>query len=126
MTILPGSGKWYTESADHKSSTEKGGQKHSVVSVLHEFNGRKYLKFMPHGYSNPISLPVITKGSRDDANAWTWNGSTESPDLKPSIRTRHSDGTVSHLWLNNGVCEHLNDSTDGLAGQTLPLRDFEH
>ena len=76
---------------------------------------------MPHGYWFPVELPVITKGSRDLANAWTWNGSTEKPTLKPSIRTIHPDGKVSHVWLTDGVCQHLDDSTDGLAGQTLPL-----
>ncbi len=86
--------------------------------------GKRYLRFWPHGYEQPLELPVITSGSRDEANAWTWNGSEEKPRLRPSIKTTHADGKVSHLWLNDGVCQHLDDSTDGLAGQTLPLRDL--
>lgn len=85
--------------------------------------GKKYLRFWPHGYEHPLELPVITSGTREGTNAWTWNGSLEKPTLRPSIRTRHSnEGPVSHLWLNDGQCQHLDDSTDGLAGQTLPLR----
>ena len=85
-----------------------------------------HLEFRPHGYPFPIVLPVITRGSRDAAKAWTWNGSTEKPTLRPSVKTTHPDGTVSHLWLNDGMCQHLGDSTDGLAGQTLPLLPLEN
>ncbi len=83
--------------------------------------GRKCVCFMPHGYADPIVLPVITSGSRDAANAWTWNGSRDKPTLRPSIKTTHADGTVSHLWLTDGVCHYLDDSTDGNAGKSLPL-----
>lgn len=93
----------------------------SPVSCLEHRNGRDYLRFQPHGYEFPILLPVITRGSRDAANAWTWNGSLENPTLKPSVKTTHADGKVSHIWLTVGMCHHLGDSTDGLAGQTLPL-----
>lgn len=93
----------------------------AVLATLHERQGEHYLRFQPHGYEFPIALPVITHGSREAANAWTWNGSLENPTLKPSIKTTHADGKVSHIWLTDGMCRHLDDSTDGLAGQTLPL-----
>lgn len=84
---------------------------------------KRFLRFFPHGYDSPLELPVITSGSRDEAKAWTWNGSTEKPTLRPSIKTTHGgSGVISHLWLNDGECQHLGDSTDGLAGKTLPLR----
>jgi hypothetical protein len=82
------------------------------------------LEFMPHGYFFPISLPVILHGNREKAKSWTWNGSLEKPTLKPSIRTRHPDGTMSHIWLIDGMCIHLEDSTDGFAGKILPLKDL--
>jgi len=84
-------------------------------------DGRTYLKFRPQGYADPIELPVITRGSRDEAKAWTWNGSLEKPTLRPSVKTWHADGTISHIWLNDGMCEYLGDSTDGLAGLSVPL-----
>jgi hypothetical protein len=87
-------------------------------------DGKTYLKFRPHGYMLPIELPVITSGTRDGTGAWTWNGSLETPTLRPSVKTWHANGTISHLWLNDGICQHLGDSTDGLAGQTLPLRSL--
>lgn len=95
----------------------------SPVAMQVRRQGRLFLRFLPHGYEYPLELPVITSGSRDAANAWTWNGDIEKPTLRPSIRTNHGgSGLVSHLWLNDGQCQHLADSTDGLAGQTLPLR----
>ena len=93
----------------------------SPVSRLEHRNGRDYLRFQPHGYEFPILLPVITHGNRDTANAWTWNGSIEKPTLKPSVKTTHADGKVSHIWLTDGMCQHLGDSTDGLDGKTLTL-----
>lgn len=87
------------------------------------------LTFQPPGYKHPIELPVITKGSRSDSGCWTWNGDAEMPTLRPSIRTKHSgayEGKVSHLWLNDGMCQFLPDSTDGNAGQTLPLLDLDN
>lgn len=93
----------------------------STVSFLEHRNGRNYLHIQPHGYEFPILLPVITFGSREDTGAWTWNGSLEKPTLKPSIKTTHADGKVSHIWLTDGMCQHLADSTDGLSGKTLPL-----
>lgn len=94
-----------------------------IFSIARDYGAAgMHLEFRPHGYQFPIVLPVITHGSREDAKAWTWNGSTDKPTLKPSVKTTHPDGTVSHIWLTDGVCQHLSDSTDGLAGQTLPLQ----
>lgn len=91
------------------------------ITIVRKQNAVTYLEFQPEGYENPIVLPVITKGSRDEANAWSWNGDAEKPTLKPSIKTTHANGTTSHIWLENGVCKYLADSTDGFAGKTLPL-----
>lgn len=92
------------------------------ISILLSRSGKQFLRFQPNGYDFPIELPVILSGSRKDSGAWTWNGDVEKPTLKPSIKTTHGgSGKISHLWLNDGVCQHLEDSTDGLAGQTLPL-----
>jgi hypothetical protein len=101
-----------------------GVSSNAVFATLRERQGEHYLLFQPHGYEFPIALPVITRGSRDEARAWTWNGSLEKPTLKPSVKTTHVDGKISHIWLTDGMCQHLSDSTDGLAGQTLPLRSL--
>ena len=89
-----------------------------------EYAGRTLLTFHPHGYEYPLELPVITSGSRDEANAWTWNGDSEKPTIKPSVKTDHGNKKISHFWLEAGECQFLCDSTDGLAGQTLPLLDL--
>ena len=87
--------------------------------------GAGILGIRPSGYEFPIRLPVITSGSRAESNAWTWNGDLEKPTLKPSVLTDHGNGKISHLWLNDGICQHLSDSTDGLAGKTLPLQALD-
>ncbi len=96
-----------------------------MKSVLEEFSGNSYLKFFPCGYEFPISLPVIAKGKREGTGFWTWNGNLESPTLRPSIKIIHADGKISHIWLTNGICQYLDDSTDGLSGQFLPLKELE-
>lgn len=104
-------------------NTDSSSSACSTVSSIREYNGKKLLKIKPTGCEFPFELPVITSGNRDKANAWTWNGSLEKPTLKPSIkRTDGITGKISHMWLNDGMCQHLGDSTDGLAGQTLPLQ----
>ncbi len=95
--------------------------KNAPIAAYHD-GGLHHLEIRPHGYSFNIMLPVIQTGNRDAAKSWTWNGSIEKPTLRPSILTRHPDGSVSHLWLTDGLCQHLGDSTDGFAGQTLPLQ----
>lgn len=85
-------------------------------------NGVTHLRFRPRGYEFPIELPVIVSGTREGTGAWTWNGLLEKPTLRPSIRTRHGNGAMSHLWLDDGVCRYLEDSADGLAGEMLPLQ----
>ncbi|MDQ8206217.1 DUF6527 family protein [Coraliomargarita sp. SDUM461003] len=95
-----------------------------MITQTRKLDGKTFLKIQPHGYARPIELPVIQSGNRDAANAWTWNGSEDKPTLRPSIKTDHGDGTMTHVWLNDGMCQHLADSTDGHAGKTLPLIQF--
>lgn len=95
-----------------------------MITETLKIDGKTFLKFKPHGYAHAIDLPVIQSGSRQAANAWTWNGSEDKPTLRPSIKTYHADSTMTHIWLNDGMCQHLSDSTDGHAGKTLPLLNF--
>lgn len=74
-----------------------------------------------------LTLPVITQGSRDKhARAvWTWNGDLEKPTLKPSIKTQKGlEKEVVHLWLNDGICKFLSDTTTDVANKELPLNDL--
>ena len=93
----------------------------------------KYLDFyMDYGYGEeePISgyhsLPVITKGSRDNniRCVWTWNGDLENPTLKPSIKTKHRtrDKTIiMHCWVTDGKTQFLSDSEIPNKGKTVEL-----
>lgn len=95
-----------------------------------EREGQMYLYFQPEGM-HVLNLPVITKGSRDKHNAWTWNGSLEKPTVRPSVLHTYSKSYKPgeykeikiHFWLNDGVCKCLNDCTDGNAGKLLDLVD---
>lgn len=96
------------------------------ISKVVCIEGRQFLRFKPPGYEDYLELPVITSGSRDINNAWTWNGSLDKPTLKPSIKTKHSkDGPISHFWLNNGMCKFLSDTTTESVGKILPLEELQ-
>jgi hypothetical protein len=71
-----------------------------------------------------LTLPVILRGSRAGTNAWTWNGDTEAPTLRPSVRsTRMQANLCCHSWINDGYAQFLDDTTHELRGQTVPLLD---
>jgi hypothetical protein len=86
-----------------------------------------HLKLKLPGPSSRIVLPVQIKGRREGTGNWTWNGSVEAPDLKPSVLTKmgRGGGIVCHSWINHGKVEFLGDCTHELAGQTLDLLDVE-
>jgi hypothetical protein len=70
-----------------------------------------------------LTLPVILHGSRDDAGAWTWNGSVDAPTLRPSVLTTKPDGFRCHSWISDGTALILDDTTHELRGHTVPLLD---
>jgi hypothetical protein len=96
-----------------------------MKAIFEQRNGVCYLTFTPEGMPFPTTIPVITKGSRNKANAWTWNGSLDTPTVKPSVKTQYTNEkgemVVIHYWLNDGVCECLSDCTDGNAGKKINL-----
>lgn len=83
-------------------------------------------------------------------DAWSWNGSTDSPTITPSIRSRSGHHlvngepddhcwcsfekrfgrppefrcTLCHSFVRDGMIEFLSDSTHALAGQTVPLEEY--
>ena len=97
---------------------------------LEEINGIKYLSFTPEGMLWATRLPVITKGSREENNAWTWNGSLDKPTVRPSVKTQYVNkegkNVMIHYWLNEGVCKCLGDCTDGNKGKELNLLEVKY
>jgi hypothetical protein len=69
-------------------------------------------------------LPVILKGSRDESHAWTWNGDTDKPTLRPSILTQNHLHRC-HTWVNDGKAQFLDDCSHEQAGKTVELLDVE-
>jgi len=80
---------------------------------------------LPGPFSNRF-IPIITKGSRSRRvdTVWTWNGDTEKPTLRPSVKTWTDDHSC-HAWINDGNAIFLDDCTHELAGKTLPLNEVE-
>lgn len=75
------------------------------------------------------TLPVITKGSRDNTPCWTWNGSIDKPTLRPSVSVQgycYDEGTnfKCHSWINDGRVQFLGDCTHELANKTVDLLDI--
>ena len=88
-------------------------------------------------------LPVILKGQRAGTNSWTWNGDTEKPTLRPSIRTEGMremtdeevakalagetfdiESIICHTWVNDGKVQFLDDCSHELAGSVVDLLDI--
>lgn len=77
------------------------------------------------GPSGLIFLPVIPQGrERKGTGCWTWNGDTDKPTLKPSVRTRGSD-FLCHSWVEDGQVKFLGDCSHDLKWKTATLLDVE-
>lgn len=76
------------------------------------------------GPSGELVLPVIRHGTRDGTPNWTWNGSTDKPTLRPSVRTQGAD-YLCHSWVSEGQAQFLPDSTHEHAGKTRDLLEVE-
>lgn len=71
-------------------------------------------------------IPVQLRGTRAGTGNWSWNGDTEKPTLKPSIKTRMPPVCeCCHTLVNDGRVQFLTDCTHDLAGQTLDLLDVD-
>lgn len=98
-----------------------------MKAKIDNINGVDYLTFKVTEEIGFMQLPVITKGTRDGTNAWTWNGDLEKPTLRPSIRTGYYNGkemTEIHYWLNDGIADCLSDCKDGNNGKQIMLLDL--
>ena len=60
---------------------------------------------------------------------WYWNGSMDAPTFVPSILVnkgrQNPSAHVCHSFVNAGVIQFLPDSTHKLAGQTVPIPEWE-
>lgn len=85
-----------------------------------------HIAFHLPGPTGKLTLPVITSGTRAGTNAWTWNGDTEKPTLRPSVLTTNGEGRWKcHSWITDGQAIFLPDSTHEHAGKTIDLLDVE-
>lgn len=73
-------------------------------------------------------LPVMIGGRREGTPNWTWNGSVDTPTVRPSVLTSGVDidgEHVCHSWINDGKVQFLDDCTHELAGKTVALLDVD-
>lgn len=75
------------------------------------------------GPTGELTLPVIRRGTRDGTGCWTWNGSTEAPTLRPSVKTTGHD-FLCHSWINDGEVQFLSDCSHELKNKTVDLLDI--
>lgn len=96
------------------------------MSKFHDMgvhHGERRIAFHCPGCECAHQIPIT--GTR----AWQWNGSLESPTLKPSIFVNR--GSVNpgvpacHSYVTDGSIQFLPDSIHALAGRTVELPDWE-
>lgn len=82
------------------------------------------------GPTGLLTLPVVRSGTREGTGCWTWNGSTVSPTLRPSVLTSFVSAVAAkswrcHSWINDGSAQFLADCSHDMAGKTIPLMDVD-
>lgn len=83
-------------------------------------DGSEYAVFRCPGCGGGHTIRVVGPGS------WTWNGSYESPTVSPSILVYGSDPDHRcHSFIRDGQIQFLADCHHALAGQTVPIPDWE-
>jgi Family of unknown function (DUF6527) len=74
-------------------------------------------------------IPVMIEGRREGTPNWTWNGSTESPTLRPSILTQTYRGDevkhICHSFVTDGKVQFLSDCSHKYAGETHELNNLQ-
>ena len=79
------------------------------------------------GPTGLLTLPVLQGNTtRGGTGAWTWNGSTDAPSLRPSVLTQYDGADQNwrcHSWINDGTVQFLADCSHDLANTAAPLLD---
>ncbi|KQP36709.1 DUF6527 family protein [Methylobacterium sp. Leaf100] len=91
-----------------------------------------HVMFWCPGCNGAHGLRVSTDAS--PGSRWGFNGDYDRPTFTPSVLVRYDgadagqDGAppaVCHAFVTDGQIQFLGDCTHALAGQTVPLPDFE-
>jgi hypothetical protein len=71
------------------------------------------------GPTGRLTLPI------KPPHGWEWNGSVESPTLKPSVLTTMEHlGRRCHSYVTEGKVNFLDDCSHEFKGQTVELLDL--
>lgn len=75
------------------------------------------------GYAHLISTIEETAHVNPDGTkpVWGWNGSMDFPTFTPSVLVVD----LCHHFVTNGMLDFLGDSKHALAGQHVPIPDWE-
>jgi hypothetical protein len=66
------------------------------------------------------------RGSHWLDDRWTWNGDMERPTFTPSLLVAPDDSALRcHSFVTDGMIHYLEDSHHRLAGQTVPIPDWD-
>lgn len=78
-----------------------------------------------------LHAPVVKDGTgprpAGQGPVWGWNGSMDAPTFTPSLLVRWPGGRseVCHSFITDGQIQFLGDCTHALAGQTVPIPEWE-
>lgn len=86
----------------------------------------EYVAWFCPGCEGGHGVPV---NGHKSGNGWEWNGSLNSPTLKPSVLVNvggsNPTAPICHTFITDGKIQFLNDCTHALAGQTVPIPEWE-
>lgn len=86
----------------------------------HKHADRTYATFWCPGCDEPHTVTTAGVG------AWGYNGDPEAPTFTPSVKvTAEYRGLCCHSFVTDGRIEFLSDSAHTLAGQTVPLGEWQ-
>lgn len=82
-----------------------------------------YYIFLCQGCDSEHTIP-LEKG--EPRTNWGWNGSVDSPTIRPSILVnvgrKNPTIPICHSYITDGKIQFLSDCTHPLAGQTIELK----
>jgi hypothetical protein len=77
-----------------------------------------YVTFRCVGCDDEHTVPV------DGPHAWGFNNDFLAPTLTPSLLIRYHNGTICHLYVENGSIRYLDDCSHAYKSQTVPMPEI--
>lgn len=90
----------------------------------HVSDGRVLFHCPGCGWPHAVNVAVNEEFPRRPI--WDWNGSDELPTFSPSIKVTGGElQGICHSFVKDGMIQFLSDCKHSLAGQTVPIPDWD-